>query len=60
VLRVRADIADMAVVVHGEPRRVMAGMTGQAHIVVGTRSLLDYAFDPVRRLRESLADRPTP
>jgi biotin carboxyl carrier protein len=60
VLRVRADIADMAVVVRGEPRRVMAGMTGQAHIVVGTRSLLDYAFDPVRRLRESLADRPTP
>jgi biotin carboxyl carrier protein len=58
VLRVRADVADTVIVVRGEARRVMAGMTGQAHIVVGTRSLIDFAFEPVRRLRESLADRP--
>jgi membrane fusion protein len=58
VLRVRADLADTAIVVRGEPRPLMAGMTGQAHIVVGTRSLIDFAFEPVRRLRESLADRP--
>ena len=33
------------------PLRV--GMKGQAHIVVGRRSLIEYAFEPIRQFREA-------
>jgi hypothetical protein len=33
-------------------------MGGRADIVVGRRSLIAYAFEPIRMLRESLADAP--
>ena len=58
VFRMLADIEDTAVVVKGEPRPLMAGMGGRADIVVGRRSLLTYAFEPLRQLRGTLADRP--
>ena len=29
------------------------GMRGQARIVVGRRTLIEYAFDPIRQLREN-------
>jgi hypothetical protein len=29
-------------------------MKGQAHIVVGGRTLIEYAFEPIRQLRESV------
>ena len=35
------------------PLRV--GMKGDAHIVVGHRTLVEYAFEPIRQLRESVA-----
>src|SRR5439155_802902 len=34
------------------PQRV--GMRGQAHIIVGGRTLIEYAFEPIRQLRESI------
>src|SRR5213596_3313241 len=34
------------------PLRV--GMRGQAHIIVGGRTLIEYAFEPIRQLRESI------
>jgi multidrug resistance efflux pump len=34
------------------PLRV--GMKGEAHIVVGHRTLIEYAFEPIRQLRESM------
>src|SRR5262245_30159084 len=37
---------------HALPLRV--GMKGDAHIIVGTRTLMEYAFEPIRRLRESM------
>jgi membrane fusion protein, hemolysin D len=58
VFRVMADIDADSVQVKGEARRLMAGMGGRADIVVGRRSLLSYAFEPIRQLRETLADRP--
>jgi hypothetical protein len=33
-------------------------MGGRADVVVGRRSLISYAFEPVRMLRETLTDRP--
>ena len=32
------------------------GMKGEAHIVVGRRTLIEYAFEPVKQLRESVRD----
>jgi multidrug efflux pump subunit AcrA (membrane-fusion protein) len=34
------------------PLRV--GMKGEAHIIVGARTMIEYAFEPVRQLRESM------
>jgi len=34
------------------PLRV--GMKGEAHIIVGGRTMIEYAFEPVRQLRESM------
>lgn len=59
VFRVLADIEDEGIVVKGERRPLMAGMIGRADIVVGRRSLLAYAFEPLRQLKETLADRAT-
>jgi multidrug efflux pump subunit AcrA (membrane-fusion protein) len=36
----------------GVPHPLQAGMTGQAHIIVGSRTLIEYAFEPIRQLRE--------
>ena len=34
------------------PLRV--GMRGDAHIIVGSRTMVEYAFEPIRQLRESM------
>jgi biotin carboxyl carrier protein len=57
VFRVLADVEEQAVRIKGEPRTLLAGMGGRADVVVGRRSLISYAFEPVRMLRETLADR---
>ena len=52
------DIDTSAVPVRGQRRPFVVGMGGRADIVVARRSLLSYAFEPIRRLRESVADAP--
>ena len=39
-----------------KPRRLalMVGMGGEARIVVGQRTLIEYAFEPIRQLRENM------
>jgi hypothetical protein len=44
--------------VRGTVRPLLAGMGGFADIVVGRRSLLSYAFEPLRALRESFSEPP--
>lgn len=56
--RAFADIEDESITVQGERRPLTAGMGGRADVVVGRRSLIAYAFEPLRQLRESLADAP--
>jgi len=31
------------------------GMKGEAHVIVGARTMIEYAFEPVRQLRESVS-----
>ena len=38
--------------VNGHPHPLQAGMKGEAHVIVGSRTLIEYAFEPLRRLRE--------
>ncbi len=37
---------------HDHPLRV--GMKGEARIMVGSRTLIEYAFEPIRQLREQM------
>jgi membrane fusion protein len=52
------DIAEEAILVEGQPRPLKTGMRGAAKIVVGRRPVLAYAFEPLRQLKESIADVP--
>jgi multidrug resistance efflux pump len=38
----------------GDPLPLRVGMKGDAHIIVGGRTLIEYAFEPIRQLRESM------
>ena len=53
--RALVDIEDAAIPVDGRRRPLLAGMAGQARVVVSRRTLVSYAVEPIRQLRESLA-----
>jgi HlyD family secretion protein len=38
----------------GQSLPLRVGMKGEAHIIIGGRTLIEYAFEPVRQLRENL------
>jgi multidrug resistance efflux pump len=38
----------------GKTLPLRVGMRGEAHIIVGGRTLIEYAFEPIRQLRESM------
>lgn len=46
----RYDISSRA----GKVLPLRVGMRGDAHIIVGGRTLIEYAFEPIRQLRESM------
>jgi HlyD family secretion protein len=52
--RAHVESGERAVRIDGRMQPLMAGMTGQADIVVGRRTLIAYAFEPLRALRENL------
>lgn len=54
----RVELSEKEITVKGQPRSLNAGMTGTAEIVVGKRTLLSYVFEPIKQLRENLADVP--
>jgi hypothetical protein len=49
-----ASLDDAALPVRRRPLLLRVGMKGEARIVVGRRTLIEYAFEPVRQLRESM------
>lgn len=55
---VMADLTEQVVVVSGQARPLLPGMRGTARIVVGRRSLIGFAFEPLRMLRETVAQPP--
>ena len=56
--RALIEAGDSAIVVRGEPRPLLVGMRGRARVVTGRRTLISYAFEPIRALRESFAGAP--
>jgi multidrug resistance efflux pump len=50
----RAPLAQTWIRAGGREQQLRAGMKGEARIVVGRRRLIEYAFEPVRQLRENL------
>ena len=56
--RALVDLQDTTISIRGLPRPLMPGMEGLAHVVVGRRSLVSLAFEPLRALRENLAEGP--
>jgi len=51
---VLVDLDEQAVPADGESRPLLAGMRGTARVVVGRRTLVEYAFEPLRELRENI------
>ncbi len=58
--RALVELADDSIRVRGQMRPLLPGMKGQADIVTGRRSLVSYAFEPVRALRENFREAPAP
>ncbi len=56
--RALVSLRDSAIRVRGRMRPLLAGMGGEADIVVGRRSVVSFAFEPIRALRESFAEVP--
>ncbi len=56
--RAFAELGADTVGVQGTPRSVLPGMTGRAAVIVGQRTLVSYALEPLRQMRESLSAGP--
>jgi membrane fusion protein len=56
--RAFAELGAETVGVQGTPRAVLPGMTGRAAVIVGQRTLVSYALEPLRQMRESLSAGP--
>ncbi len=53
--RVLADIDEQRVRIGGSEKAVLPGMGGRAAVITGRRSLLSYAFEPLRQMREAMS-----
>jgi multidrug resistance efflux pump len=49
-----ASLDRQSISVRGKNMPLRVGMKGEAHVVVGHRTLIEYAFEPIRQLRESI------
>jgi multidrug efflux pump subunit AcrA (membrane-fusion protein) len=56
--RAIAEIEAENVMVLGQPTPLKAGMGGRAEVVIARRSLISFALDPIRQLRENMAAPP--
>jgi multidrug efflux pump subunit AcrA (membrane-fusion protein) len=52
------DLEDDSIMVLGQAAPLKAGMGGRAEVVIGRRSLISIAFDPIRQLRENMVSPP--
>jgi membrane fusion protein len=56
--RAFVDLRADSILVRGQPQPLQVGMGGLADVIVGRRSLVSYAFEPIRALRENLREPP--
>jgi multidrug efflux pump subunit AcrA (membrane-fusion protein) len=56
--RALVALAEDSIQVRGRMQPLLPGMGGSADIVTGRRSLVSYAFEPIRALKESFAEPP--
>jgi hypothetical protein len=56
--RAIAEIEADNVMVLGQSTPLKAGMGGRAEVVIARRSLISFALDPIRQLRENMAAPP--
>ena len=56
--RALVDLADDSIPVRGILQPLLPGMSGQADVVVGRRSLVSYAVEPIRALKENFRQAP--
>jgi len=56
--KARVELADREILLQGQPKPLLPGMSGQADIVIGKRSLVSYIFEPLRQLKENMSDVP--
>lgn len=56
--KAHVQISDRDVIVQGQSRQLIAGMSGTAEIVVGNRSLIEFVFEPLRQLKENYSGVP--
>ena len=53
--RALADLDEQTLRIAAQDRQTLPGMGGEASIIIGRRSLLSYAIDPFRQIREGLS-----
>jgi multidrug efflux pump subunit AcrA (membrane-fusion protein) len=51
-----ASLDEGSTVGRKQPLALCVGMRGEARIIVGRRTLIEYAFEPVRQLRENIRE----
>jgi membrane fusion protein len=56
--RAFAELGAETVRVQGTPQAVLPGMTGRAAVIIGQRTLVSYAIEPLRQMRESFSAGP--
>ena len=56
--RALIEPGDTTILVRGEPRPLLVGMRGRARVVTGQRTLISFAFEPIRALRENFSTVP--
>ncbi len=56
--RALADLASTSIQVAGQATPLKAGMAGRAEVVIAHRSIISFAFDPIRQLRENMVSPP--
>ncbi|CAN5180858.1 HlyD family efflux transporter periplasmic adaptor subunit [soil metagenome] len=51
-----ASLDEKVTPIGGKPLTLAVGMRGEARVVTGRRTLIEYAFDPIRQLRENMKE----
>ncbi len=54
--RAFVELLDGSLLINGVERPLQVGMRGEARVVVGRRTLIEFVLDPLRKIREHMRD----